>query len=502
MDVHDRSLRHVAIVGGDVAGWMTAAMLAAWLSPRCRVTVVECGDPALVGVAEGSLPTMRRLHDDIGLAEDEFLRRTKATCKLGTQFVDWARHGQRYFHPFGAHGVAFDRLPVHQYWLAARRARPVPPLDDLSMAWAAASRGRFAPPGGDPRQPQSTHDYAYHLDPTLYARLLRERAEARGVRRVEGRVAQAELRPEDGHVERLRFEGGHAIDADLVIDCSCRDTIQQAIGNGYECWAHWLPCDRATTVPCAPAGELAPFTRATALEAGWQWRIPLQHRVGNGIAYSSRFLDDDAAAARLMSRLDAIPLGDPRPLRYAAGRRSRPWHRNVVAIGPAAGSLEPLESTRLHRIQFGIERLLAHFPDRDFDPLAVEAYNREVTDDVEAIRDLLVLHYKLTSRTDSPLWRHCATMPVPETLARRLARFRRHGRLDAGLADGPFGASGWLAVHVGQFHLPERHDPLVDLRPVDGEAALLRLREAVARAAQAMPMHEEYIRRQCEPAAG
>ena len=493
-----RSLRSIVIVGGGSAGWMAAAALSRALTQGCSITLIESDEIGTVGVGEATIPPIQTFNQMLGIDEADFLKRTQGTFKLGIEFVDWARQGHRYFHPFGPHGHQFDLSPQHQHWLRGRHKPGAAGLDEHSLAWAAASRGRFDKPSRDPRTVQSTYDYAYHFDAGLYARYLRELSQPRGVQRVEGKIAQVGLRAADGFVDKLTLTDGRTFEGDLFIDCSGFRglLIEDALHTGYEDWTHWLPCDRALAVPCASAAPLTPYTRSTARAAGWQWRIPLQHRIGNGYVYASPFISDDEAAATLLAQLDGKALADPRPLRFTTGRRKLFWNKNVIALGLASGFMEPLESTSLHLVQSGISRLLALFPDRDFDPLVRFEFNRIAINEFERIRDFIILHYKLTSRSDSELWRYCAAMSVPDPLQYKIDHFKRHGRL---VTEGMelFGPASWLAVQVGQLNWPERHDPIIDLRNVDGDAILARMRQAMAQAAQAMPTHEAYIQRHC-----
>jgi tryptophan halogenase len=497
--MESRNIRRVAIVGGGSAGWMAAAALANTLRGACQVALVESEEIGIVGVGEATIPPIKLFNQTLGIDEADFLRFTHGSFKLGIQFVDWARMGHAYFHPFGPIGVEFDAVPLHQYWLRERARGDTTPLDDYSMAWAMASRGRFEPPSTDRRRVQSTFDYAYHFDASLYGRYLRAYAEERGVVRHEGKVVDVVLRGEDGFIERLRLDDGREIEADLFIDCSGFRglLIEQALGTGYEEWTHWLPCDRAMAVPCAPGGLFTPYTRSTARAAGWQWRIPLQHRIGNGYVYSSAHVSDDAAAATLLANLDGEPLADPRPLRFTTGRRKLFWNRNCVAIGLAAGFMEPLESTSIHLVQTAVTRLLALWPDRDFHPLNAREFNRITGDEYGWIRDFLILHYNLTERDDAELWRYCRAMEVPESLQYKIDQFRAYGRLVSPGFE-LFQNPSWLAVHIGQCNWPERYDPLVDERDsVDAAARLGEIRRAVAGAAEAMPGHASYVQRTC-----
>jgi len=500
--MNDRLIRRIAIVGGGSAGWMAAAALANALQGNCRIELIESEEIGTVGVGEATLPPIKGFNRMLGIDENAFLAATQGTFKLGIDFHHWSRLGQRYFHPFGEIGVAFDSVPFHQYWLRERARGDATPLQDYAFAWAAARLGRFERPSSDARYVQSKFDYAYHFDASLYARYLRGYAEQRGVVRTEGKVVDVVLRPEDGFIQSLTLAGGAVVEADLFIDCSgFRGVlIEGALQTGYESWTQWLPCDRAVAVPSEHAEEPVPYTRATAREAGWQWRIPLQHRMGNGMVYCSRHISDDAAAGQLLANLEGKPLGDPRLLRFVTGRRRQFWNRNCVALGLAAGFMEPIESTSIHLVQSSLLRLLALFPDRDFDPLVAREFNRLTSAEYERIRDFLILHYHATQRDDAPLWRETGRMAIPDTLQYKIDQFRSSGRTVAKSLE-LFQNPNWLAVLVGQEIMPARHDPLADMRTqVDAGKYLADLRQVIEQAAQAMPTHAEYLRRHCAAA--
>ena len=478
---------------------MTAAALSQTLNKGCTITLIESEEIGTVGVGEATIPTIKLFNQMLKLDENDFVRATQGSFKLGIQFVDWAKPGRRYFHPFGSYGRPFDTVSVHQHWLAVREVSEIS-LDELCMAWAAASQGKFTRPSTDSRNVLSTHDYAYHFDAGLYAAYLRKYSDARGVVRHEGKVASVQQHGESGHIESVTMEDGRVCAADLFIDCSGFRglLIEGALKTGYDDWTHWLPCDRALAVPCASTPELTPYTRSTARTAGWQWRIPLQHRTGNGYVYSSAHISDDEAAAVLLANLDGRALGDPRPLRFVTGRRKQAWNKNVIAVGLASGFMEPLESTSLHLIMANISKILAFFPDRDFDPLVIDEFNRVASNETERIRDFLILHYHLTTRAE-PLWRQCANMSIPDTLQFKIGHFRSFGRLIARDLE-LFGPASWTAVHIGQLNIPERCDPLIDFRNVDGRAYLEKLRAAMRAAANTLPMHQAYIDQHCRAA--
>ncbi|MFM1885651.1 MAG: hypothetical protein RL026_808 [Pseudomonadota bacterium] len=499
MDMQDRQIREVVVVGGGSAGWMTAAALVNAMPQGCHITLVESEEIGTVGVGEATIPPIRTFNQMLGIDETEFVRRTQGSFKLGIQFIDWAREGVRYFHPFGTYGRHFDTVHVHHYWLQARALGEASALDDYCMAWNAAAAGRFAPPVADGRNVLSTYDYAYHFDAGLYARFLRGYSEARGVRRVEGKIASVQLDPQTGFVASVSLQDGRQVPGELFIDCSGFRglLIEGALQTGYDDWTHWLPCDRAMAVPCERAGDFTPYTRSTARAAGWQWRIPLQHRTGNGYVYSSGFCSDEDATRTLLAHLDGRALAEPRALRFVTGRRRQFWNRNVVAIGLSSGFLEPLESTSIHLIQAGIAKLLALFPDRSWDPAVRDEYNRIAAAEMERIRDFLILHYHLNQRQEGELWHYTAHMAVPDTLQEKIHHFREFGRLVQREND-LFGQASWLAVHVGQGNLPRRPDPLIHYRKVDGREWLGKLKAAMAAAAQQLPTHQQFIDRHCK----
>ncbi|MGN6817120.1 MAG: tryptophan halogenase family protein [Sphingomonas sp.] len=493
--------RRIGIIGGGSAGWMAAAAFANALERDPDIFLIESDEIGTVGVGEATIPPIKMFNYQLGIDENDFLKATQGSFKLGIEFVGWGGEGRRFFHPFGSFGAQIDRVPIHQFYFAEKLAGRDPgPLDDLSMGWGAASRGRFSRPVGDRRQIQSTFDYAYHFDAGLYARYLRNYAEARGVTRHEGRLVEVRRR-DDGGVAAVATADGRLFEADFWIDCS---GFAALLTNevGWEDYGQWLPCDRAVAVPCARAGEFTPYTRSTARAAGWQWRIPLQNRIGNGHVYSSRHMSDDEATAILLANLDGEPLADPRLLRFRAGRRRAAWSGNCVALGLAAGFMEPLESTSLHLVQTGIIRLLALFPFGDArDEHAQREYNRVTEEEYSRIRDFLILHYfGGAERRSEPLWREAAAMRIPDSLAYRIAHFRDAARL---LFDGHelFQDVSWLAIYVGQGIMPDQVDPLVRHRDVDATGRLATLRRLIADAAAMMPTHEVFVDRYCKAEA-
>ncbi len=499
----DRALRRIVIVGGGTAGWMCAAALAHRLPPgRTQVTLVESDDIGTIGVGEATIPSILTFNGLLGIDENEFIRETQATFKLGIEFVDWARPGDRYFHPFGTFGRETPEFKFHQLWLRLihSRARPAekPISDDLgdyNLCTVAARMGRFSRPSGRGDSITSSMRYAFHFDASLYASYLRRFSEARGVSRVEGKIAEVRQRGRDGFIENVKLEDGREIAGDLFVDCSGFRglLIDKALGSPFEDWSRYLPCDRAWAVPSELTGPPSPFTRSTADGSGWRWRIPLQHRMGNGYVFCSEFIDEETARLRLLSTLEGAPRADPRLIHFKTGHRPKPWVKNCVSIGLSSGFIEPLESTSIHLIQMGIVRLILLFPDMDFSQADIDEYNLGSTRDFQNIRDFIVLHYKATRRDDTPFWQRCRDMDIPETLQHRLELFKSKGRLFR-FQDELFGEDSWLAVMVGQDIMPRGYDPLVDKLPLgDIQKNLALLKTGILRSAETLPRHEAFL---------
>ncbi|MGH8222692.1 MAG: tryptophan halogenase family protein, partial [Woeseiaceae bacterium] len=490
-------IRRVVIVGGGSAGWMAASILAKAFGPSIKIELVESEEIGIVGVGEATIPQIRLLTGLLGIDEQDFLRRTQGTIKLGIEFDGWSEPGSSYMHAFGTLGRSLGMLTFHHYWLRAGERGGS--LWDYSLNYQAAKANRFAPLERQPDTGLEGLVHAFHFDATLVAQYLRRYSEAAGVRRTEGRIVDAVLREPKGYIESVRLADGRSVSGDLFIDCSGFQgiLIERALASGYEDWRHWLPCDRAVAVPCASVEPLQPYTRAIARKAGWQWRIPLQHRIGNGYVYCSEFLSDDEAIEVLMSNLDGEAQSEPRQLRFTTGMRKRFWNRNCVALGLASGFMEPLESTSIHLVQSGLSRLINLFPDRRFDPALIDEYNRQTRSEFERIRDFLILHYHANGRTDGESWRGRRALKIPPELERKIAVFRGSGRL-LRHADELFTEVAWLQLMVGQGILPTAHHALADrltMSQLDG--FLSDLRKLIGRSVESLPTHRAYLEQHC-----
>jgi len=494
----DQPVRKVTIVGGGTAGWSTAAVLSQWLS-KVEIKLVESDEIGIIGVGEATIPHIRNLIALAGIDPLKMIGESKATFKLGIQFVDWGEPDERYIHGFGKIGRDMLWLHPHQLWLAARARIPdqVKHFDHYSLNCVACLKNRFAfPDKRDPTSPLADIDYAFHFDASLLARFMRSESEARGVQRVEGRIVEVIQNGETGFVERVRLSDGREVDGDLFVDCSGMRAllIGDTLGHGYEDWNQWLLCNRAQAVPCASVEPLTPYTRCTARKSGWQWRIPLQHRIGNGYVYASELLSDEEAAETLLANLDGEAMDDPRMVRFRPGRRHKSWDKNVVAIGLSAGFLEPLESTSIHLIQTGIHRLLAMFPAESFSSADIDEFNRQARTEYEDVRDFIIAHYKVTRRSGDPFWDHVREMQVPDSLQERFELFRSSGRFFKHNAQELFAEESWVQVLLGQgFEM--RADPVTNFLKDEELASFLGdLAEVIENVAGDLPDHGDFVR--------
>lgn len=491
--MNKQKISRVVIAGGGTAGWIAAAALSKKLGELLDITLVESEQIGTVGVGEATIPPLRSFHKLLGIDEQEFMRATQATAKLGIAFENWGQVGERYVHSFGRTGTSAWLCDFHHFWLRGREMGFESDIGDFCLELQAAEAGKFA------TSAQSQINFAYHLDAGKYAKFLRAFSERYGVTRVEGKIREVRQNGGTGIIESLLLEDGRVIEGDLFIDCTGFRglLIEQTLNSGYEDWTHWLPCDSAVPVQTAAVEPARPYTRSIARDAGWQWRIPLQSRVGNGLVYCSRYLSDDEARAQLLGNVEGEVLTEPRVIRFQTGRRRLAWNKNCVALGLASGFLEPLESTSIHLIVTGVVRLMQLFPFGGVTNSLVDEYNLQAREEMEKIRDFIVLHYHLTRREDSEFWRYCRSMQIPESLAHRMRLFRE--RAHAYQGDGElFRVDSWVQVMLGQGLMPEGYHPLPRLM---SEAEMRQLQDQIrmniGRAVEALPQHQEFIERYC-----
>ena len=492
----------VAIIGGGTAGWMSAAALVRMLdASKVSVTLIESDAISTVGVGEATIPNFTEFNQVLGLDEREMMAQANATFKLGIEFTGWGRAGESYLHPFSPHGFSFDGIPFHQYWKRMQESDPKTlPIDQYCLSTRAAQEGRFTLPAQDPRDITSRLAYAYQLDATRYAAVLRGYAEKRGVKRIEGKVVDVPLDSETGFIKKVVLENGTEVSADFFIDCTGFRAllIGDALGVGFTDWSQYLPCNSAVVAPSAHTGPVLPYTKSTAQKAGWQWRIPLQNRIGNGHVYSSAHMSDDEATQTLLDNMDAKPLSEPRILRWKNGHREKFWHKNCVAIGLSAGFLEPLESTGIYLIQSAVIRLLSLFPDKSFNQVEIDEFNTLTALDIAPIRDFIIAHYVINQREGEPFWDEMRDMKIPDSLSRKLDLFKRGGRF---FREGEelFTQTSWVALMLGQNLIPQVHDPLVDRAEL---AELAKSFSSISKGMEAavakMPTHEDFIAQYCK----
>ena len=498
----NRAIRSIVIVGGGTAGWMAATLLAARLEGRgVRITVVESSAIRTVGVGEATTPAIRDYFAAAGIGEADVLRASQGTIKLGIRFDGWSGDDSRFFHPFGLHGMPSNGVAFHHYWLKRRAGGDPTPFDRYSLCSHLADSGRFIPPSLAPKADWQVFDWAVHFDAGLFANFLAEVSTERGVRHVDARVRDVRRDGETGHIVAIDTEEAGEIEGDLFVDCTGFRSLLlgQALGTPFVDWTHLLPCDRAVAIPCAHGGPADPYTRATARAAGWQWRIPLQHRVGNGYVFSSRHISDDEAVATLQGNLQGEPLADPNLLRFATGHRESFWRGNCVALGLAAGFMEPLESTSITLIHSGIERLLQLFPERDCDPALADEFNRITTLEYQRVRDFLLLHYWGNARHGEPFWDAMRALTLPDALAHKIRLFRARGALVRYEWES-FQDPSWLAIYAGLGILPDRWDPMADyFPPAEIAAALARIRGEIDREVTRAVPHLDFLRANLSP---
>ena len=507
--MHDQRIRDIVIVGGGTAGWMAAASLKTHFGAApINITLIESSDIGTIGVGEATIPTIRRFYQSLGLSDVDVLRATGGACKLGIRFNDWLRPGSTFIHPFGLYGQDLKGVSFHHYWMRLRGLGETAPLGDYSLGAALAAGGKFTTPSRNPPSSLSVFDWALHFDASLFAKLMRQVAEQVGVKRLDARIVQTNLRAEDGFIESVTLDTGAVVAGDLFIDCSGFRglLIEEALQTGYEDWSEWLLCDSALAVQSEGKGEPPPYTDVTARPAGWQWRIPLQHRYGNGYVYSSRHTSDEDARKVLVdslapSEVNGRLLHEPRKISFQPGRRLKAWNKNCIALGLASGFLEPLESTSIALIETGIEKIKQLFPSRDFNPLVIDEFNEMSRLEMERVRDFIILHYKLNQRTDDPtgFWKHCREMSVPETLQKKMDLWRAQGHFIRYRWE-MFSQPSWLAIYAGFEMLPQTYDVSVDgFDAVQLSTALAQMRKAVADTVAATCTHGDFIQQYARP---
>ena len=492
-DIDQNPIRRIVIAGGGTAGWMVAAALSKTLGKVLEIKLIESDEISTVGVGEATIPTLVTFHRLLEINEQEFMAATQATFKLGISFENWRNLGEDYIHSFGLTGKDHWTAGFQHFWLKGRQRNLAGDYGDYCLELKAAQENRFA------HLPRGGMNYAFHMDAGLYAKFLRKFSEGFGVERIEGKIVEVRTDAEQKHITSLKLDSGTEIEGDLFVDCTGFRglLIGQTLGVEYEDWSQWLHCDSAVAVQTESVGDAVPYTRSIAREGGWQWRIPLQHRVGNGIVFGSRFIDDAQATQTLLDNIQGSLLTEPRVIRFRPGQRRKTWSGNCVAIGLASGFLEPIESTSIHLIQRGIVRLMQMFPATGISPSDIDEYNQQTSSEIEHIRDFIILHYHATFRQDTPFWRTCRDMDIPASLRHRIELFRETGRVFR-VPNELFAENSWIQVMLGQGIMPQQHHPVADLMG-DGELSrfLDGIRARVDKTVSQLPAHQAYVESYC-----
>lgn len=496
-----KNLKKVVVVGGGTAGWMVAATLSRfWKNNSCEIVLIESEEIGTVGVGEATIPQIQVFNRTLGIDENDFVKKTQASFKLGIEFVNWGQVGDAYIHAFGTVGHDMEALQFHHYWLKYHKMGKTQDIGEYSLNTLAGRQCKFMRSINAGNSPLSDINYAFHFDAGLYAIYLRQYSEAHGAKRLEGKIVDTVLRPDDGFIQAVVMEDGTQVEGDLFIDCSGFRAllIGQALGVGYEDWSHWLPCNRAWAIASEKLDPLPSYTRAMAHSSGWQWRIPLQHRTGNGHVFSSDYISEQEALDVLLRNLETKPIGEPRLLKFTTGKRHKFWHKNCVAMGLSSGFMEPLESTSIHLVQSAIARLMALFPTKEFNQSVIDLFNEQSDFEFERIRDFLILHYCATERTDSDFWNYCRTMDIPEQLRQKIEVFKANGQVHR-FNNELFNEISWVEVLCGQRIQPEGYHPLVEVMSDEElEQRMNHIKRVIDTAVDYMPSHREFINQHCK----
>ncbi|GGA81199.1 tryptophan halogenase [Neiella marina] len=500
----DKATKSVVIVGGGTAGWMAAASLSKFLAGHdISITLIESADIGTVGVGEATLPAIREFNHYLGLDEVEFIKATNATFKLGIEFQNWHQLGNSFFHPFAGYGAPMHGVDFYHHWHRAKVEGAAGELGDYCLATQLAMNNKFAQPSMNNNNPLSVFNYAFHFDAIAYARYLRQFAEQAGVKRIEQRISKVHVGVENGDIESVELQDGRVIAGDLFIDCSgfAGLLIKKALHVGYDDWRHWLPCDSAIAVPCQSVADITPYTQSIAMESGWRWRIPLQHRTGNGVVFCSDYMSESQATDWLLGQLDGEPLADPNVIRFITGKRQKMWHKNCVAIGLASGFLEPLESTSIAMIQNGISHIHQFFPFAGIKQIEVDEVNRLNDLQYERIRDFIILHYCATQRIDTPFWQHCQRIDIPDSLKHKIELFKQRGHLIK--YDGEsFERDSWLSILSGMAIMPEQVETSAQMMPQQQlHQQLQQIQHAIEQGVGFAGSHAAFINKHCKAGA-